>query len=632
MSCRKDVVIIGLQLWLPLNGDIKNYGLCNAELSYGNLAFEDSGKIGKCLSTGGIVMSADTTGKILNNNTVTISLWLYVNAPTGSDNRAMIFGNGQMGNNDNRKFSLFQYPTCNDFHYSWMNDAPSVFDAGLLTNVLPSYQWTHIAVTYDNPNICVYINGELKHTSSGVSNSASFHYTTNVIHNSPYHKVNDFRLYDECLSPKQVKYISQAMICHYPMGNVDGKIGGRNLIRNSGKFLLGSSDFSIGQWRIAGNSTMVRSRVDITDPPECCKSVTGAYQAVGKHPPTLNDAECIGMDNFPYLSDCNIGDTCTFSAWARVVGGGENCYFGFSSYMTKSVKGDSYGYDKFLNNYAVDALNPDGSWTHIVIHFKLTASLTNNIYVGFLTGDKNVTVQACAFKLEKGNIVTPYTPAPEDNSQFYDNIIPDISGYQNNATVKDSTCPAWSNDSPRYLGSYRFDGKSQYISGLSPISNDTKEFTISFWVKLNNVPDPMTFYTARKGIGIGVALFFINKNIRFDDNVQSTFNYTYDLSSNKWTHLCVTRNNTSKKLYVNGKLVDSTSKVGDMQNIGQHFTIGSSEGADNGIGTDNFLNGNISDFRIYATALSESDVLNLYQSSASLDSQGNLMLSGEVVE
>ena len=27
MSCRKDVVIIGLQLWLPLNGDIKNYGL-----------------------------------------------------------------------------------------------------------------------------------------------------------------------------------------------------------------------------------------------------------------------------------------------------------------------------------------------------------------------------------------------------------------------------------------------------------------------------------------------------------------------------------------------------------------------------------------------------------------------------
>ena len=225
---------MGLQLWLPLNGDVKNYGLCNAELSYSNLSFEDSGKIGKCLSTGGIVMSPETTGKILNNNAITISLWLYVNAPTGSDNRAMIFGNDEMVNNNNRKFSLFQYPTCNDFHYSWMNDTSGVFDAGLVTSVLPSYQWTHIAVTYDNPNICVYINGELKYTSSGVSNSDSFHYATNVIHNSPYHKVNDFRLYDECLSPKQVKYISQAMICHYPMGNIDGKIGGRNLCLNTG--------------------------------------------------------------------------------------------------------------------------------------------------------------------------------------------------------------------------------------------------------------------------------------------------------------------------------------------------------------------------------------------------------------
>ena len=69
-----------------------------------------------------------------------------------------------------------------------------------------------------------------------------------------------------------------------------------------------------------------------------------------------------------------------------------------------------------------------------------------------------------------------------------------------------------------------------------------------------------------------------------------------------------------------------------MQNIGEYFTIGGSSSYGNGIADLNWLNGNLSDFRIYATALSESDVLNLYQSSASLDSQGNLMLSGEVIE
>lgn len=618
---------MGLQLWLPLNGNIRNQGLCDVKIE-GNPDSWENGKIGKCglFNNNYLFMNNYSQNLFQPSHDKSISIACWVKCT----------GTGNVANSYILAWSAYEFfYSPNEIMFRLGDGNKNTYR---VSGTINGDGWHHVVGIWDakNKKVQIYFDGEFFKDIT-VSQSINFNSISSSI-TLPYRyiknnlSINDFRLYDECLSPKQIKYISQAMICHYPMGNVDGKIGGRNLIRNSGKFLLGSSDFSIGQWRIAGNSTMVRSRVDITDPPECCKSVTGAYQAVGKHPPTLNDAECIGMDNFPYLSDCNIGDTCTFSAWARVVGGGENCYFGFSSYITKSVKVDSYGYDDFLNNYAVDALNPDGSWTHIVIHFKLTASLTNNIYVGFLTGDKNVTVQACAFKLEKGNIVTPWTPAPEDNSQFYDNIIPDISGYQNNATVKDSTSPTWSDDSPRYLGSYKFDGKSQYISGLSPISNDTKEFTISFWVKLNNVPDPMTFYTARKSIGIGVALFFINKNIRFDDNVNSTFNYTYDLSSNKWTHLCVTRNNTSKKLYVNGKLVDSTSKVGDMQNIGQHFTIGSSEGADNGIGIDNFLNGNISDFRIYATALSESDVLNLYQSSASLDSQGNLMLAGEVIE
>lgn len=609
------MVIIGLQLWLPLNGDVKNYGLCNAELSYSNLSFEDSGKIGKCLSTGGIVMSADTTGKILNNNAITISLWLYVNAPTGSDNKTMIFGNNEMANNNNRKFSLFQYPTCNDFHYCWMNDTSGdsgTFRNGVVKNVFPSYQWTHIAVTYENPNICVYINGELKHTSSGVSNSASFHYATNVIHNSPYHKVNDFRLYDECLSPKQVKYISQAMICHYPMENVDGKIGGRNLLRNS---------------------SMIGERLKCDRSSKCNSATTLAYSNDGFHIVTPsegnnNNGIVFIYDDFTRLG-INIGDTITFSLLVKGSSDSNKPFIniifqndGITWYDKGTIQSLNIKFtptDVFQKIYVTYTLPTDKKYSSKTMFLGIHGNMKSDLYI------KNL-------KLEKSSTSTPYTPAPEDNPPFYDNIIPDISGYQNNGEVTDSACPTWSNDSPRYLGSYEFNGKNQYISGLSPISNNTKEFTIAFWVKLNNTSGVMTFYTARKSIGSGVALFFVNKNIRFDDNGQFAFNYTCNLSSNKWTHLCATRNNTSKKLYINGKLVDSTSKVGDMQNIGQHFTIGGSESSDSGIADMNWLNGNISDFRIYTTALSESDVLDLYQSSASLDSQGNLMLTGEVIE
>lgn len=69
-----------------------------------------------------------------------------------------------------------------------------------------------------------------------------------------------------------------------------------------------------------------------------------------------------------------------------------------------------------------------------------------------------------------------------------------------------------------------------------------------------------------------------------------------------------------------------------MQNIGKYFTIGGSSSYGNGIADLNWLNGKLSDFRIYSTNLSDEDVLDLYQSSASLDSQGNLILSGEVIE
>lgn len=189
---------------------------------------------------------------------------------------------------------------------------------------------------------------------------------------------------------------------------------GRNWLRNSSKTLIDNSysNFLTGTWRFAGNSSMKRSHVEISDPPKNCNEVTGAYQAIGKHPLTVQDTECIGMDNFPYLSDCKIGDVCTFSAWARVVGGGKNCYFGFSTYLSNST--DYSEHDKFLNNYAVKSLNTDGSWTRVVVHFKLTINLTGNLYVGFLTGDNEVTVQACAFKIEKSNEATDWTPAPED--------------------------------------------------------------------------------------------------------------------------------------------------------------------------------------------------------------------------
>lgn len=601
MSCRKDVVIIGLQLWLPLNGDVKNYGLDgNATIYSAYVKYTSEGIIGsKSLGLGELEITPSNFSKY---NDFTLSFWSYPNEDLITSDWTDIITIRDGGSNLRFQYCNNQWHSLGVYNNPDFKIMKSNFDVGY--NMIGKYnRWVHSCITSNNNVLYWYIDGNL---ISSVSLQSDWNSHLKLIHTSNIGKIylSDLRLYDSTLSPKQIKLLSQAMICHYPMGNVDGKIGGRNLLPKTNQGITNWSNIHDG-----GTYSLEKVNWQGVDAVKMnCATATSSWKMF-----TFNGL----MQNFnrlkageeyilSYDSDKKIifYSLCDLDSTHDIVKSSSTLY-----------KKTSYGFKTIINLILKDNLAKSNQVVYLM----------NNLKDG-------ESVIIANLKLEKSSTSTPYTPAPEDNPPFYDNIIPDISGYQNNGEVTDSACPTWSNDSPRYLGSYEFNGKNQYISGLSPISNNTKEFTIAFWVKLKNVPDTMTFYTARAGIGSGVALFFVNKNIRFDDNVQSTFNYTYDLSSNKWTHLCVTRNNTSKKLYVNGKLVDSTSNVGNMQNIGKYFTIGGSESSNNGIADMNWLNGKLSDLRIYSTNLSDEDVLDLYQSSASLDSQGNLILSGEVIE
>ena len=200
---------MSLQVWLTGNNSMNNQGLLG-ELTQTTVPTYVDGKLGKAMSTGAYKMTAEQTAQVLNNEAISICFWVYINADTGTtDNRVMFFGNDAWGSNtNNRKFSLYNYPTVNDFHWSWMNNTGNnTFTTGVLSGVLPSYKWTHVAITYQNPNGTVYINGEKAETFTGVSNSSTFAYETQVIHNASYLKRNDFRIYDHCLSAKEVKEI-----------------------------------------------------------------------------------------------------------------------------------------------------------------------------------------------------------------------------------------------------------------------------------------------------------------------------------------------------------------------------------------------------------------------------------------
>lgn len=595
-----------LCLWLPFtDGTTKNQGLINDEfITSIDPTFSNDGKLGKCLEQGQFDMSATMTSKILNNQALTICFWIYVNAEEGSKG-GTIFGNINTNVEfNNRKFSIFQYPTCNDLHLSWMNDAANAFMmTPIYKGVLPSYQWTHVAITYHNPTMTVYINGIKKYTYSSVSNSSSFEYQTRVVWQNAYRKLNDFRIYNECLSPRQVKEISKGLVCHYPMGNVDGKIGGRNLLvkTNQGK-INWSNSHADGSYSCESVNWNGINAVKMS-----CTTPTTSWKMF-----TFNGL----LENFDKLEPSAIY-TLSYDVIGNIKVGFSNLWDSGATHSIivsaqETVIKKTYGFHYIVNITLKDALNKSRQ----VVYF------TNNLKAG-------ESVIIANLKLEKGNKATAYTPCPTDDPVMYDNMIYDTSGYCNNGSVTDSTCPTWSSDTPRYKGSYVFNGNNQYLKFQNPITSSSTDFTISCWVKFDDTTGNSTICTMRTAVGNGIALFKIGNKIRFDDNAQFTFS-DYTISANAWTHVVVTRLSSCKKLYVNGILKQTVNTVGDMKLISNVGTIGaSSQGGD---GISNYLNGQLSDFRIYATALDNQTIEELYKVGASVDSSGSLMLAGEVVE
>lgn len=579
-----------LCLWLPFtDGTTKNQGLIQDGITTDvTPTFINDGKLGKCLNKGQIDISADTTAKILNNQELTISFWLYVNAKEGSTtNSVSLFGNDDMSVNNNRKFSLFQYPTCNDLHLSWMNDAAStVFLSATYQGVLPSYKWTHVAVTYNNPNATIYINGQIYAKKTGISNSSSFKYKTRVVWNNTYRYLNDLRIYNTCLSPRQVKEISKGLICHYPLGEIDGKIGGRNLFKGTRNFTSGVSSVSglIDMSNTVDSFTVLKAK---------CSTDRQYYD--------------------PYSLSLNM-EAHTFYTLSFYAKADSSC-------IIKSYFYDIGNSGEYVDGRTVNTLT--ASWKKYTITWKTGDTARGASVIPMrLENTKEVWAYIYGIKFEKSNKATPWTPAPEDDTSFYDNVIYDTSGYCNNGNVADSTCPTWSSDTCRYKGSYVFNGNNQYFTFHNPITSSSTDFTISCWVKFDDTTDTSTICTMRTAVGNGIALFKVGNKIRFDDNAQFTFS-DYTISANAWTHVVVTRSSSAKKLYINGELKQSTSTVGDMANVYDIGSIGAS--SDSGNNFWNYTKGNISDFRIYATALDNQTIEELYKVGASVDNNGNLL-------
>ena len=574
--------------WWPLNGNITDLGISPCTVS-GTPSFATNGKIGKCLSSGTLTMSAAATAQVFNKDAVSVCFWLYNGGSGGC-----IFGTEGMSAPNNRRFTLFQYPTANDLHWSWQNeDSGGTFTGGVANGAIPSNAWSHICAVWDHGTARIYVNGTQVGMSTGTCTSTNWAYDTIIARPSSTRYYNDIRIYNHALSAKEVKEISKGLILHY---NFEDNC--QQLVNAYDEPTFNTST-ATGGWKHWGATGHAGSYAQNTD------------------------------TNYIYPG---------FSAYSHKVANGSNATKDYLLYQEKLFDGgyrsmqaiikasdgaaitDSVCYPTWNGR---DGGVASGSWTSI-------ESIGNGFYLCKAEGIKQTTSPGSAnahlvgIYVKAGKTIYVTCCYLENGKQLCSDIFDpnpkcyDCSGYGYNGTV--TGAPQIVTDTGIGVHSIKFDGNTLIkAAGLT-----TEAKTAIVWYKGAKPSDSSVIFVDE---GSKLAMGFYNNGsmiISSQSDVQPYYSLsTYDNSG--WNCLAVVKgsgNNTSQ-LYINGVAATRNGTDQYWSHSGGLWIGGRSTGSN--------ITGQIGDLKIYATALSAEDILAEYNRKAAIDKNGNLFTS-EIIE
>ena len=437
---------------------------------------------------------------------------------------------------------------------------------------------------------------------------------------NPYYwtgKLNDFRLYNHALSKKEAEEIAKGLVLHYKLDN--NGMSNPNILTGtyynsySSGLSAGTTARNIdGKW--AGGSGGNGS-FSVTEDTTC---------PVGKYSwNILNNTS--GNRDFqqgdqPYIS----GQIYTTSFWAKGTG---TCLY--RSWNTTDGK------QMFAKTWTLST-----NWTYYTYTFTASAEMETDrctFHLG-VTGSSSISI--CGMKMELGNKATSYSLAVGEMTE--ENIIYDSSGYNNNGTIIGEI--ELNKDSPRYT-------VATYINSPDPTTNSvTGEYYISancclvtpakisiaWWANPENgyggnISHAMWSTTANDISSDYQVSAFNHRDTGFDINSSDGVHLRLSTSSfvkNEWHHYAVIYDGQTAKLYKDG-----------MQQTSVAFTVAKTLGTFTKIlighsragGVHRKMKGKYSDFRVYVTALTEEQILELYHTSGTIDNKGNIY-ARELVE
>ena len=597
---------MGLQVWLPLTKDLHNQGLNQVSFTTAGATYgATTGKVGGAYSFDGTDDRIYANNISLNNSAMSACCWVKLNNFTSSS-YPYIFALGSNTGGTGIQIGLSVWQSDSKIHLVGNGSEPSS------EYTPPLNTWIHLCITIQGAITKLYVNGELTNTQTNAnspktqtclclgarSNSTSGAGSAFSYPMSGY--INDFRLYDNCLSEKEIKEISKGLILHYPL-NRQGW-GQENLVLNSGCFT------SVSGWTNNQNTTISLDNNEL--------------KVVLNQTSSTPGIKTVNTINFS-------AGTYTASILVKITNrsGTNKIYFPFYLYNGSTTVYS--GQPTVLKQY--------GDYLYEKATFTVSETINNTtLYILQSSPENGETWYIKWVKIEKGSIATPWCPNSFDalymTMNLNSNIEYDGSGFQNNGIRNGNF--TWDTDtailydvSTRFLGNNTSSGVAIYYHDIS-IPNDA--FTFGGWFKI----------ISSVGGGSAEYIICLNNN-SYSGDIQfcllhrnntlsvivNTIEYSVrSLSLDTWYHVMVSYDGTNAKTYINGVLANTTAVSN--RYIANNLILGARSNSVNGTTQQYYSNVKMQDMRVYVTALSEKDIKSLYQNSAYIDD--NNIIYGQI--
>ena len=408
--------------------------------------------------------------------------------------------------------------------------------------------------------------------------------------------MNDFRLYDHCLSAKEVKEISRGLSLHYLMNDpyieptINSYSGWSTSCYNGA-----TSKYSYGT-----STDMYYDNLDGVIRVRMGTSNLDAWPFVffdNITPPSTGEYRTLSFDYYPTIMD-----------WINFYSYNTS---GTITWIANGVKGSGGDIPVGI-----------GSWNHISVTIRNTGSASSGFGYMRIGLEKHTssTSNYWLFKniqVESKNHSTGYTSTGTSRSE---SLCFDSSGFGNNGVVKNQSSIFIERDSPRYDVSTVFNGTPFIIGQKLDGAKSTDALSLCAWINPSQLSGNIVSTYDSGGAGLHIS----SGNICFQIYSGGYINVSGgSISTNTWYHVVGTYDNSKLRIYINGELKGEVAKTG---NITYHSDTPWSIAVNpsgTGDGGEHFY-GKLSDVRIYSTALSASDIKELYNTSASVDKNGNM--------